>query len=1022
MKFFPILILNFLFFIFNCSAQSGVNDPTFDPGTGVNGYPLACAIQSDGKIIIGGGFTTYNGTAINRIARLNADGSLDGSFNPGTGANNSVISCAIQSNGKIIIGGDFTSYNGTAINCIARLNADGSLDGSFNPAGQSVYGNVETCAVQSDGKIIIGGFNLLPNVSGGNYIARLNADGSLDTSFNIGTGPDNMVRTCALQSDGKIIIGGDFIYFNGTSAPRFARLNADGSVDTGFNPGWGLDGMVVRCALQSDGKIVIVGYFSSYNGTSRNCIARLNADGSLDTGFNPGLGAPNGVFTCAIQSDGKIIIGGGFTSYNGTSINCLARLNTNGSLDTGFNPGSGANGYVETCALQSDGNIFIGGGFFIYNGAARNGVARVINTTWAGTNNLIAGQIFADVNGDCVLNENDFGLRNYLVRAEPGPFYGLSDNNGNYVIYTDTGSYTVSQLTQNSLWQQTCQQTHQVVVANAFDNIYDINFTNQALYYCSNLFVDIGVSPIRRCMNSYYHVNYCNNGTAIADDAFITIDFDSNVTPQSSSIPWNSVTNNSYTFPVGDLNLGECGNFSINVGIDCSTENGSMLCAHATIFPDTVCVPPDSAYDRRQLIILGECLQNDSVQYVIKNTHNLNITHTGEYKIYVNNALALVNPYVLGQGDSLIVQFPANGNTIRLEVTFIDFNGTYIGPQVTIEGCGGNPGIQGMVGQLPENDDAANFETVCQFVTGSFDPNDKAVRPIGLTSMHYIDDTDELEYVIRFQNTGTDTAFTVVIRDTISPFLDLATLVSGASSHSYTFTIYGQGIAEWTFSNILLPDSNINEPLSHGFVKYKIKQIPGNAQGTSITNSADIYFDFNEPVITNTTENIVHDTVLLCLYAVPAFDFTQTGASFEFINNSDYATSYLWSFGDGNTTTAENPSYAFTTSGNYSVCLSANNDCGTDSICRIVKPLRTGVDNINVNAIRIIPNPAISEVTVSGYNPAYLKLTNALGQTVAEAHKSNKLYVGNLPQGIYVLQLFDANGLAVKTEKVIIAR
>ncbi|MBI4646393.1 MAG: delta-60 repeat domain-containing protein [Bacteroidia bacterium] len=163
----------------NPFAQSGSIDLSFNPGTGTTSTIFTTAIQSDGKIIIGGAFTSYNGTAINRIARLNTDGTLDGTYNPGTGASSTVRTTSIQSDGKIIIGGDFASYNGTAINYIARLNADGTLDGTFNP-GTGADNDVYTTAIQSDGKIIIGGNFTSYNGTARNYIARLNTDGTLD--------------------------------------------------------------------------------------------------------------------------------------------------------------------------------------------------------------------------------------------------------------------------------------------------------------------------------------------------------------------------------------------------------------------------------------------------------------------------------------------------------------------------------------------------------------------------------------------------------------------------------------------------------------------------------------------------------------------------------------------------------------------------------------------------------------------------------------------------------------------------
>src|SRR5690606_36450331 len=154
---------------------------------------------------------------------------------------------------------------------------------------------------------------------------------------------NNSVLSTVIQADGKIIVGGDFTSFNGTIINRIARLNTDGTLDTDFNPGTGFNYGVRSTVIQVDGKIIVGGGFTSFNGTIINRIARLNTDGTLDTDFNPGTGFSSGVYSTALQVDGKIIVGGDFTSFNGVSRGRIARLNTDGTLDTDFNPGTGVN-------------------------------------------------------------------------------------------------------------------------------------------------------------------------------------------------------------------------------------------------------------------------------------------------------------------------------------------------------------------------------------------------------------------------------------------------------------------------------------------------------------------------------------------------------------------------------------------------------------------------------------------------------------------------------------------------------
>jgi uncharacterized delta-60 repeat protein len=363
---------------------------------GIDESVRAIAIQSDGKIIVGGVYTTARGTTQNRITRLHTDGTVDTSFNTGgtVGVGNTVHEIAIQSDGKILIGGEFTTVRGTTQNRIARLNTDGTLDTGFNTGGTVGVNldGVRTIAIQSDGKIIIGGPFTTARGTTQNYIARLNTDGTLDTGFNTGgtVGTSGSVRVARIQSDGKIFIGGVFTTVRGTTQNRIARLNTDGTLDTSFNTGGtvGVTAAVQTAVIQPDGKIIIGGLFAAARGTTRNRIARLETDGTLDTSFNTGgtvgvAGATTPtVHAVALQPDGKIIVGGEFTTARGTTQNYIARLDADGMLDTGFNTGGtvGVDDVVYAAALQHDGRVVIGGNFIAARGTTQNRIARLLDT------------------------------------------------------------------------------------------------------------------------------------------------------------------------------------------------------------------------------------------------------------------------------------------------------------------------------------------------------------------------------------------------------------------------------------------------------------------------------------------------------------------------------------------------------------------------------------------------------------------------------------------------------------------
>lgn len=369
------------------SAAGGDTDLTFNPGLGATGSAatvLAVAFQTDGKIVIGGSFSLTGVQTRGNIARLNADGSLDTTFlSSGVGANGDVSAIVVQPDGKVVICGDFTTFNGSARNRIARLNSDGTLDFTFLATGSGANFGVNAAALQSDGKIVIGGRFTTINGTTRNRVARLNSDGTLDASFlAAGSGVNGEVFALALQSDGKTVIGGFFTSVNGTARNGIARLNSDGTHDNAFlATGSGVNNSVFAVAVQSDDRIVIGGLFTNVNGTERNGAARLNPDGNLDMSFlAAGSGANAPLYAIALQSDGKIVIGGSFTNFSGTARDGIERLNANGSVDTSFLvSGSGANNIVRCLGLQSDGKILLGGAFTTVNGAVRTGIARLDN-------------------------------------------------------------------------------------------------------------------------------------------------------------------------------------------------------------------------------------------------------------------------------------------------------------------------------------------------------------------------------------------------------------------------------------------------------------------------------------------------------------------------------------------------------------------------------------------------------------------------------------------------------------------
>jgi uncharacterized delta-60 repeat protein len=332
--------------------------------------------------------------ALNESTVLLLDNDLPA--NPGRGANSGVQAIAVQRDGKILAGGPYLFMNGAARTSLARLNSDGSIDTTFSPATGGSYW-VETLALQADGKILVGGSFTYMGGQTRNRIARLTTNGAIDTAFAPAGGANSTVVRIANVATNKILIAGAFTTVNGTARNRIARLNNDGSLDTTFDPGTGANNTVYGIAEQSDGRLVISGAFSTFNAVARNRLARLNADGSLDTTFNVGSGLSGRANVIITLPGDKLLLGGLFTTNNGVAINRVMRLNADGTVDPAFSVGVGPDNAVQSLEVQADGRILVGGDFTHWNGFSIGNLVRLnpngtLDTTFAlsgGANGIV---------------------------------------------------------------------------------------------------------------------------------------------------------------------------------------------------------------------------------------------------------------------------------------------------------------------------------------------------------------------------------------------------------------------------------------------------------------------------------------------------------------------------------------------------------------------------------------------------------------------------------------------------------
>lgn len=484
----------------------------------------------------------------------------------------------------------------------------------------------------------------------------------------------------------------------------------------------------------------------------------------------------------------------------------------------------------------------------------------------------VYGYAFYDVDGDCFRDSFETtGFEGLTVNLY---LYGGGAVNQTYTTTTDSsGYYVFDQLTDanNSMganviieWPSDSSDLYCAFTGCAGEDVFtfddglshqsDFGFQCDTLPECPIMEVDIATWQIRPCSTSYYVVTYRNIGAEPATPATVDVTIDPSLVVTTSSIPWTAVNGNVYTFDLGNLNPGQGGTFQINAVAPCSDPVGTTYCVEAHAYPDTCSLPPGPDWDGSQIVVTAVC-DGDNVIFTIQNVGSGDMSQALDYVVAEDNVMLMMGQFQLASGQSQQVNLPADGSLFRLEADQAPgFPGLNL-PIAFIQGCGGNgTNSLGFVNQYALGDQETWLDIFCLESVNSYDPNDKTGFPYGYGNQHFIEQNIDLEYLIRFQNTGTAPALNVEIRDPLAvQWLDPATVRPGASSHPYTWNIEGSGVLVFRFADINLPDSSSNPEASQGFVKFTVSQRPDVPLNTVIENTAGIYFDNNEAIQTNTS-------------------------------------------------------------------------------------------------------------------------------------------------------------------------
>lgn len=477
--------------------------------------------------------------------------------------------------------------------------------------------------------------------------------------------------------------------------------------------------------------------------------------------------------------------------------------------------------------------------------------------------NRVRGKVFRDENVDCQADSLPFPIP-FFIKVSPGPFFVSPDSLGNFSIDLDSGTYTIEPVGPLDYWAATCPANPGIHTVTLTDSMVvdSLDFGLKSDVMCPRLRVDVSTPALRRCQANTYFLTYENEGTEEAQNAYVEVVMDHFLQVDSASQPWDlPQSGRLFTFQLGNVPVGAQGTILIHTTLPCTgTVEGQNHCVRAHIYPDSICGPVNPQWDGSSLQVKADCVDDDTVWFSVENIGQNAMQAGGQVIVLEDNVLRFSNNVQLNAGEDSTFFYLANGNTWHIQASQAPGHPGSSFPATSLEGCGMDSSgafTIGLVNSFPF-DDADFFRSIdCQESFALPASNKKFSFPAGLGVPQWIEGSHELTYRIHFQNTGSGTAHTVTIRDTLDPALDVSTLQPGGASHPYALHVLGGGILKWTFYNIQLPDSTTNPAGSHGFVKYRIAQKPGNPVGTRIENTAAINFDYNLPLRTNTAFNTV---------------------------------------------------------------------------------------------------------------------------------------------------------------------
>jgi uncharacterized repeat protein (TIGR01451 family) len=489
----------------------------------------------------------------------------------------------------------------------------------------------------------------------------------------------------------------------------------------------------------------------------------------------------------------------------------------------------------------------------------------------------IYGKTYQDLNQNCAVNTTDIVQENLLVQAKNTATQEVYTTNskadGTYELGLPApATYEVKTVLYNNNYWNACAP--QTVFLQADTAQVQRDMLIQPVVQCADVEVNHQLQNIARpCTTAVYKVSAFNAGTITAVGLTATIRLPNELSFVSSSRPFTPMGNGVYRVTLPNIPALARDTFSFSATVSCAAVMNQMLCTEVEILPNTYCTGGGLVgWDGSDIELSGRCVGSDSIRFVLRNIGQGGMSTGRNYTVIEDNIMIRGNAFQLAAGASDSVTVAADAQRIYRIIADEAPNNPAGNTQETfmVWGCNGSNGLNwGFVNQFGLNNGTSNPHQLCSQVRTSFDPNDIAGTPEGVGPQHFILKNTDLEYKIRFQNTGNDTAFVVRVLDKLPAELDASTLRIGTASHPFTWRLASNGVLEFLFQNILLPDSTTNEARSHGFVTYRIKTKPNLTNSTTINNQAQIYFDVNAPVATNIYMHTIGETYASFLFSTP---------------------------------------------------------------------------------------------------------------------------------------------------------